>query len=62
MLSPRALEPCDLQQEAIAMRSLHPTTKNSLLSPQLEKSPHSNKDPEQPKIIFFKEKKGSKLA
>ena len=44
---PRAHAPT---REATAMRSTCTATKSSPCSPKLEKSPHSNEDPTQPKI------------
>ena len=46
---PVRLEPVLCNRKATAVRSPSTTTKSSLHSLQLEKSPHSNKDPTQPK-------------
>ena len=51
------MSPRSTMREVTTMRSPHTTTKSSSHSPKLEKSPHSNEDPAQPKInkiIFFK--------
>ena len=54
------MSPRSTMREVTTMRSPHTTTKSSSHSPKLEKSPHSNEDPAQPKInktIFFNNKK-----
>ena len=47
---PQLLSLCSTAREDTAMRGSGTATKSSLHSPQLEKSPSSNKDPAQPEI------------
>ena len=49
LLSPHALGPM-FPREASNMESLHTPTRKSPHSPQLDKRPHTTKDPAQPKI------------
>ena len=51
--SPGVLGRCSTPKEATAMRSLGTKLESSPCSLQLEKSPHSNEDPAQPKIHTY---------
>ena len=56
LLKLMAQNPCSATREATTLRSPHTATESRTRSLQLEKTPHSNKDPAQPinKIIYIK--------